>query len=215
MRTDYDDELRRAQAHEEELERKMNMRDGASSANTSNRTFQQPYAHYPSQANVYGQQYRPQTANTNPSGKVIKLIAGMFYLIAVGMLVLMIVIVTNLRSKYEKCTAETTGTVVENVYHPPTDNEGSGAYSPVFEYTVDGRTYRKESDTGQQPPRYRVGETDTVHYDPNDPETFYVEKSDVFVMLIMGGISAGFLMFAIIITVAGVKGRKRKAAMMQ
>ena len=85
----------------------------------------------------------------------------------------------------------------------------------MFEYIVDGRTYRKESDTGQQPPKYRVGETDTVHYDPNDPETFYVEKSDVFIMLIMGGISAGFLMFAIIITVAGVKGRKRKAAMMQ
>ena len=210
MKTNYDDEFDRAQAHEEELQRKLNMRDGASSANAYDHTFQQSHIQYPSHTNAPGQQNR-----TKASGTVIKLVAGIFYLISIALLVLMIVTVKNLRSKYEKCTEQTTGTVVENVYHPPRDSDDVGAYAPVFEYTVDGRTYRKESDTGQQPPKYRVGETDTVHYDPNDPDTFYIQKNDTFVMLIMGGISAGFLVFAVIITVVGVKESKKAKTRMQ
>ena len=225
MKTNYDDEFDRAQAHEEELQRKLNMSDGVSSPKPSGFTPQG--ANYynsfaqgnPQNQNLYPAhpvQHRPgNTAATATAGVVLKVVAVIFYFIALAMLIMMIVVVTHLRSTYDKCTAETTGTVVENVYHPPTNNEGSGAYFPKFEYTVDGKTYRKEGDAGSSPPKYKVGDTDTVHYDPGNPATFYVEKSDTMIMLIMGGISAGFLVFAVIITVAGVKGSRKAKSLIQ
>ena len=44
------------------------------------------------------------------------------------------------------------------------------AASPVYEYTVDGRSYRYESENQSYPPKYKIGDHETLIYDPNDPE---------------------------------------------
>ena len=110
MKTNYDDEFDRAQAHEEELQRKLNMSDGVSSPKPNgftpqganyynsfaqgNPQSQNPYPAYPVQ-------YRPaSTAATATAGVVLKVVAVIFYFIALAMLIMMIVVVTHLRSTY-------------------------------------------------------------------------------------------------------------------
>ena len=59
---------------------------------------------------------------------------------------------------------KTTGTIValrEDV------SDDSSVYFPTVEYTVDGKTYTGELDTGSG--SYKVGKTIPVLYDPNDP----------------------------------------------
>ena len=63
---------------------------------------------------------------------------------------------------------KTTGTIVslrEDV------SDDSSVYFPTVEYTVDGKTYTGELDTGSG--SYKVGKTITVLYDPNDPSVIH------------------------------------------
>ena len=59
---------------------------------------------------------------------------------------------------------KTTGTIV-SLREDSSDD--STAYFPTVEYTVDGKTYTGELDTGSG--SYKVGKTIPVLYDPNDP----------------------------------------------
>ena len=59
---------------------------------------------------------------------------------------------------------KTTGTIV-SLREDSSDD--STVYFPTVEYTVDGKTYTGELDTGSG--SYKVGKTIPVLYDPNDP----------------------------------------------
>ncbi len=63
---------------------------------------------------------------------------------------------------------KTTGTIV-SLREDSSDD--SSVYFPTVEYTVDGKTYTGELDTGSG--SYKVGKTITVLYDPNDPEVVH------------------------------------------
>ncbi len=61
----------------------------------------------------------------------------------------------------------TQGTIIDNIYKP--DNEGSGVYYPVIEFTTDkNEKIKKELNVGTNPER-PIGQIVTVLYDPQNP----------------------------------------------
>jgi hypothetical protein len=51
----------------------------------------------------------------------------------------------------------------------------SRVYYPVFIYEVDGKTYEEQSNSGSNPPSYRVGESTQLTIDPENPSEFLPE----------------------------------------
>ncbi len=49
------------------------------------------------------------------------------------------------------------------------DNSGRPA-APIFEYTVNGQTYQITSGTESYPPKYKIGDHETLLVDPQNPE---------------------------------------------
>lgn len=73
---------------------------------------------------------------------------------------------------------ETTGVVTEGtvIGLDESNSDGSTAYDPIVEFSVDGQTYTFESGNASSPPAYDVGERVEVLYDPNDPNTAQINK---------------------------------------
>lgn len=73
---------------------------------------------------------------------------------------------------------ETTGVVTEGtvIALDESYSDGSVAYDPVVEFTVDGQTYTFESGNASSPPAYQVGERVSVIYDPNNPSVAQINK---------------------------------------
>ncbi|GAB4581641.1 MAG: hypothetical protein Fur0022_43900 [Anaerolineales bacterium] len=69
--------------------------------------------------------------------------------------------------------ASTIGTVIR--LDESSDDSGT-AYSPVFQYQVNGQTYEFESQNATNPPTHRVGDQDTIYYDPTNPEKAQVDS---------------------------------------
>ena len=88
---------------------------------------------------------------------------------------------------------KTTGTIVA-LREDSTDD--STVYFPTVEYTVDGKTYTGELDTGSG--SYKVGKTITVLYDPNDPSVVH-DGSGVGIYLLV--VSTVMLLIIIFLTV--------------
>jgi hypothetical protein len=69
----------------------------------------------------------------------------------------------------------TTGTVVD--LNESSDPEGSCCtYSPVIEFTVNGKPYIFTGDNATNPPAYQVGEEVEILYDPANPDTAQINK---------------------------------------
>ncbi|MCL2587860.1 MAG: DUF3592 domain-containing protein [Oscillospiraceae bacterium] len=72
----------------------------------------------------------------------------------------------------------TMATVIKNVVNPgdpfAVSSPGSGGrarlYYAVYEYTVDGTRYEHTSKVGHSKPKYQVGQTVEIHYDPSNPD---------------------------------------------
>ena len=90
-------------------------------------------------------------------GPKLKIFAGILAAICLGVGI-------YLTFFHSKGFLKTTGTIVE-LRADTTD--GSTVYFPTVEYSVAGKTYTGELDTGSG--SYKVGKTLTVLYDPNDP----------------------------------------------
>jgi len=54
--------------------------------------------------------------------------------------------------------------------------DGGTTYSPVFQYEVNGQIYEFESQNSSSPPTHRVGEQDTIFYDPANPEKAQIDS---------------------------------------
>ncbi len=96
------------------------------------------------------------------------------------------------KSKERKCTAVTVGKVIGyEVRHSHEDNTRSK--HPVFEYYADGLNYTMESGVGTGVMKLAVGQSVTVHYNPQSPNQYFVEEYKLgkrlgFVFLLVGGV---------------------------
>lgn len=69
--------------------------------------------------------------------------------------------------------ASTIGTVIR--LEESSDSDGT-SYSPVFQYQVNGQTYEFESQNSSNPPTHRVGDQDTIFYDPANPSKAQIDS---------------------------------------
>jgi len=67
----------------------------------------------------------------------------------------------------------TTGTVIRL---DESSGDGGTTYSPVFQYEVNGQIYEFESQNASSPPTHRVGEQDTIYYDPANPQNAQIDS---------------------------------------
>ena len=72
-------------------------------------------------------------------------------------------------------SASTIGTVIR-LEESSSASEGGTAYSPVFQYEVNGQTYEVERQYATRPPTHRVGEQETIFYDPASPEKAQIDS---------------------------------------
>lgn len=69
--------------------------------------------------------------------------------------------------------ASTIGTVIR--LEESSDSDGT-SYSPVFQYEANGQTYEFESQNSSNPPTHRVGDRDTIFYDPANPQHAQIDS---------------------------------------
>lgn len=236
-RYDYEDEMRRADEHEKELQRRMSMDDGVHSKTVSGFAPRANNYMGANPNNIYGNQnYAPNGFNGAPAGmprymqtgrqyrsvygaaadpvkskRVLNAMAAIFLILAIALFAIMGLAVYAMHRSYERCTATTQATVVENVKK----SSSSKTYAPVFEYKGNGKIYRQTGSVYEKPARYKVGEVVELHYNPFDPEEYYVDKNIWIVILVMGTVGGSFALVGIICLAAKSKVNKRQQNMMQ
>ena len=225
-RYDYEDEMRRADEHERELQRRMSMDDGVHSKTVSG--FAPRANNYMGSTpnNMYGnqnyapngyQQY-PNGFNAAPAGmprymqtsrqyrrvygaaadpvkskRALNALAAIFLILAIVLFAIMGFVVYAMQRSYER----------------------SKTYAPVFEYKGNDTVYRQQSSLYEKPARYKVGEVVELHYNPFDPEEYYVDKNFWIVILVLGTVGGSFALVGIICLAAKSKVNKRQQNMMQ
>jgi hypothetical protein len=106
-----------------------------------------------------------QQGNTKTSGRKL---GCAFALLPISAVILLGVSIWYLYSSYVFSTTgvEVPGTVVrlQSSY-----SDGSTTYSPVFQYTYDGRQYEYESVNSSNPPSNQVGDVETLLVNPENP----------------------------------------------
>lgn len=81
------------------------------------------------------------------------------------------------RRKRARCTEETTATIVGVNEDVSRDDDGHNDYSytPVFEFSARGTTVRRQGgNSSSRRRKFKVGEVKGVHYNPQNPNEFYV-----------------------------------------
>jgi hypothetical protein len=118
---------------------------------------------------------------------------GMYCLAPIGVLLLLVTAsLVCSKTAWLAGTVEAQGTVTEMLRFQ--DREGTGyVYAPVVRFaTAEGRTIEFHSGTRTYPPAYRKGETVTVVYDPDEPQSAAIRG---FISLWLGPLIAGFIGF--------------------
>ena len=236
---DYDDALKRAEAHERELQRKMGMQDGVGRprpAEPMKQAFTQsnsypPPGGYPksnfsgpygaAQQNVYSPKFAAYKINGTPvrrdpaaTKKLCTIFAVVFFMISLVLIGIMVLVVWAMRSSYDRCTEEVNAVVVNNIKGSK-DDDGRYSYYPVFKYEYNGQVYQKKNSIGKRPAKYQIGDQLQLHINPADPQEFYDEKQDGIVMLAVGIISGVFFIVSLIFTIAAIKiKRSMQSSMM-
>ena len=108
----------------------------------------------------------------------IAIFSGIFC--GIGLIFLMVswIITAVIADRKKNCTSKAVGTVTDLVrstnYHDR--NSHARGFHPVVQYTTDkGETLSVTSAVSTSPPKYRIGDTVHVKYDPNKPEKFYID----------------------------------------
>lgn len=78
------------------------------------------------------------------------------------------------KKKERNCSVHTVGTVVDNIY-ASYDAGDQRAWHPVFEYSANGKSYRKRSNYGTAKPLFEIGQRVAVRYNPEAPDEYLVE----------------------------------------
>ena len=108
----------------------------------------------------------------------------------------------------KRCTEETIGTVVEVICERDsnTTSDSTYTYYPVIEYQVGDRTISQKSRSGQNPPKYQVGQQVEIYYNPNNVEEYIIKGDSTPKFLGIGAIILGSVAVAV-----GVFAFARKA----
>lgn len=121
-----------------------------------------------------------------------------------------------------KCTATTAATVVDykktvtktskkknkNSRHKTTTTRTT--YSPIYEFTVDGKTYRdSDSNAASATQRYAIGTKLEVHYEPGDPDNNYLLKTEKIVLYASLGGGGFFFLIGLIGLAGKLTGKAR------
>lgn len=109
---------------------------------------------------------------------------------AVFFIVGALLLVTGIRLK-KGCTKSVTSVVVDMIEKEGTDDDGDPTitYCPVYQYTVGGVTYEKESSMSSSSKRYDIGQKIPLQYNPRDPNLF-LEPGESKTNILMGAIFA-------------------------
>lgn len=101
----------------------------------------------------------------------------------------------NRKSKEQKCTAVTIGTVsdIEVRYSRSIGSGNTRSNHPVFEFNAGGQRYKLVSNVGTSMQKLTVGQSVTVYYDPEKPERYYVKEYTLgktlgYIFLVTGSI---------------------------
>ena len=105
----------------------------------------------------------------------------------VGLIFLVVGILFTLSAilKKKSCTSTIEGKVIDisrerQISHNSRDrygsytNSGELAFYPVFEYSVNGNIYIKKSSSGSSTSKYFIGQSIDIHYNPQNPNQYYV-----------------------------------------
>jgi len=87
---------------------------------------------------------------------------------------------------------KTTATIVDIERNFGSGDE-SDTFTPTVEYTVDGKTYTGK--LNQSSGSYRIGQTITVLYDPNDPSTVHGDGTFGIIFIAVGAVILAFIIF--------------------
>jgi len=89
-------------------------------------------------------------------------------------------------------TITVTDTVtVSSGVEPGQRGVGGKFFKPVFEWTVNGQTYKKEHKVAHDPPKYHLGQKIAIYYDPANPAEMTLEGSGKVTKLLMLSFGAG------------------------
>ena len=132
--------------------------------------------------------------------------AGCFVLSAV-MLILLFYILHSRGQKYDRCSVEVVGVVVDNVRNGSSENS---VVFPVFRYEYNGRTYTQQAQSGDYPAQYGIGEHRTIHINPNDPSEYYTEKDDSSAVTALVLLASVFAALGVMMIVVIVKSKRNE-----
>lgn len=122
----------------------------------------------------------------------------MFTVIGIGLLLFSVSDIKNYKQKNETYT-ETTAEVIDHDY----DSDDLAAI--VVEYTVDGQTYKKQSNSYSNNPTPLGGEV-KVKYNPDNPsDAIFANDSTNIIPLIIGGM---FVIVGMSVFIKGARSRK-------
>ena len=139
------------------------------------------------------------------NSKKASILAGVLFLIVGFVFVIAgIIVLKQDDGLKQRCTEQTLGTVVEVVCegdYSTTDNAYRYAYFPVVEYQVGDRTISQRSKSGQDPPKYKVGQQVEIYYNPNNVEEFIIKGDSTpkylgIGVIVLGSLALAFGVFA-------------------
>ena len=164
-----------------------------------------PQQSYPQQGNfnVHASINGRPANNSKEASFVFKLLGGIFMLLGIIMVVVCLIVSHFMTEKYDRCTETTTGVVIRNVMND------DGAYAPVFRYTVDDKEYEDKSTISTKPAKYDVGDEVEVHYNPDKPKEYYVDKALIIVQIVLYAIGGFFFVFGLVFFIVGINIKRK------
>lgn len=96
--------------------------------------------------------------------------------LAIIFFIIGIVVLRKTNRQKSNCTIKTYGKVVNNIRHKDRDTNGEikDSWHALFEYNVDDVKCSKESTLGTRQPKYEIGQTVEIYYNPKNCHDFYV-----------------------------------------
>lgn len=131
----------------------------------------------------------------------ICIFTGVWCFLGILFLTIAIIMYFVQKKKTEVCTAKTIGTVTE-VVRSYSSSQGHSSWHPVIQYTTaTGQTIVRKSVYGTNPPKYSVGDSVNIHYNPQKAEEFYLadDKVGKIVRTVFMWVGIGMILIGILV----------------
>ena len=136
-----------------------------------------------------------------------------FYLIIIGFFLMGIIFLCigiglyfSNKRKFSVCTQPVTASVID-IQKETINNSSSTEYEakiaswfPVYEYVINGITFKKKAFVGTAKPEVTVGEQVSIFINPNNPEEFYCpHEKRILLQKIFMGVGIELIVLALIL----------------